>query len=97
VRRRVRGLVEVDDTRADVLFKIALQRRAAIGNGSEVACSDKKLVVVLEQQRPLAGVERRSGRLGLDGVLLLLCCRLLDDRDVLGHCERNVVSLLEIV
>lgn len=55
------------------------------------------LVVVLEQQRPLAGVERRSGRLGLDGVLLLLCCRLLDDRDVLGHCERNVVSLLEIV
>jgi hypothetical protein len=43
------------------------------------------LVVVLEEERPLAGVEGRSGRLGLDGVLVLLCYRLLDDRDFLGH------------
>jgi hypothetical protein len=41
VGRRVRGLIEVDDTRADVLLKIALQGRTAIGDGSEVACSDK--------------------------------------------------------
>jgi hypothetical protein len=85
VRGRVGRLVEVNDTRADVLLEVALQGRAAIGDGSEVASSDEELVVVLEEERPLAGVEGRSGRLGLDGVLILLCYRLLDDRDFLGH------------
>jgi len=41
VRGRVGGLVEVDDTRADVLLEVALQRRAAIGNGSEVASANE--------------------------------------------------------
>jgi hypothetical protein len=83
VRGRVGGLIEVDDTRADVLLKVALQRRAAIRDGSEVTSANEKLLVVLKEERPLAGVEGRSGSLGLDGVLLL--CRLLDDRDVRGH------------
>lgn len=41
VTRRVRRLVQVDDTRADVGFEITLQGRRSIGNGSEVAGSHK--------------------------------------------------------
>jgi hypothetical protein len=41
VRGRVRRLVEVDDTRADVLLEVALQRRAAIGDRGEVTSSHK--------------------------------------------------------
>lgn len=41
VRGRVGGLIEVDDTRADVLLEVALQRRAAIGDGSEVASANE--------------------------------------------------------
>jgi hypothetical protein len=41
VRGRVGRLVEVNDTRADVLLEVALQGRAAIGDGSEVASSDE--------------------------------------------------------
>lgn len=41
VRGRVGRLVEVDDTRADVLLEVALQRRAAIGDGSEVASANE--------------------------------------------------------
>jgi hypothetical protein len=41
VRRRIGGLVEVNDTRADVLLKVALQRRAAIGDGSEVTSANE--------------------------------------------------------
>jgi hypothetical protein len=84
VRGRVGRLIEVDDTRADVLLEVALQRRAAIGDGSEVASANEKLLVVLEEKRPLAGVEGRSGSLGLDNIVLL-GCRLLDDRDFLRH------------
>jgi len=84
VRGRVRGLVEVDDTRADVLLEVALQRRAAIGDRGEVTSSHEELVVVLEQERPRARVKSRRGGLGLDGVLILLR-PLLHDRDFLGH------------
>lgn len=41
VTRRVRRLVQVDDTRADVGFEITLQGRRSIGNGGEVASSHK--------------------------------------------------------
>lgn len=44
------------------------------------------LFVVLEKKRPLAGVEGRSGSLGLDNIVLL-GCRLLDDRDFLRHLD----------
>lgn len=40
VRRRVRGLVQVDDTRADVRLEVAAQRRAAVGDGREVTGAD---------------------------------------------------------
>lgn len=37
------------------------------------------IVIVLEKQRPLAGVDGRSGGLGLDDVLLLLHLLLVHD------------------
>lgn len=41
VARRVRRLVQVDHTRADVGLEVAAQRRAAVGNGREVAGTDQ--------------------------------------------------------
>jgi hypothetical protein len=41
VTRWVRGLVEIYDTGADVRLKVALEWGASIGNGSEMASSDK--------------------------------------------------------
>lgn len=38
---RVGGLVQVDDTGADVGLDVTLQGRRSIGNGSEVAGSHK--------------------------------------------------------
>lgn len=40
VTRRVRGLVEVDDTGADVLLEVSLERRAPIGDRREVTGAD---------------------------------------------------------
>lgn len=37
VRGRVRGLIEVDDTRANVRLDVALEGRAAVGDRGEVA------------------------------------------------------------
>lgn len=39
--RRVGGLVEVDDTRADVRLQVTLERRGAGRNRRKVACSNK--------------------------------------------------------
>ena len=41
VRRRVRRLVEVDNTALDVRLDVALMRRATVGNGRKVASSDE--------------------------------------------------------
>lgn len=41
VTGRVGGLVEVDDTRADVRLEVALQRGGAIGDRGEVTRSDE--------------------------------------------------------
>lgn len=41
VTGRVGGLVQVDDTRADVGLDVTLQGRRSIGNGGEVAGSHK--------------------------------------------------------
>jgi hypothetical protein len=84
VTGRVRGLVEINDTRADVGLEVALERRAAIGDGGKVTSSNQQFVVVLEEQRPRARVNGRCHGLRLDGVLILLL-PLLHDGDFLGH------------
>ncbi|GJN24651.1 hypothetical protein PR202_gb12403 [Eleusine coracana subsp. coracana] len=63
---RVGGLVEVDDAVAEVLGERALQRRVARGERGVVAGADVEAVVVLQEERPGGGVERRHQGLGLD-------------------------------
>lgn len=94
VRRGVRRLVEVDDTAGDVGLDVPLVGRRAIGDGGEVAGPDKHLVVVLEQQRPVARVERRHRVLRLDHVLLVaIVPPFLHQRSRVRHCEgRGVLS-----
>lgn len=52
VRRRVGGLVEVDDTVAHVVVERALERRAAIGNRRVVTRANIELVKVLLERNP---------------------------------------------
>lgn len=52
VTRGIGRLIEVDDSRADVRLDVALQRRAAIGNGGEVTRSNENC------QRRLESVAR---------------------------------------
>jgi hypothetical protein len=80
----VGGLVEVNDTRADVGLDVSLQWRAAIGDRCEVTGADEQLVVVLEEQRPRARVKSRCDGLGLDGVLIV---PLVAFDDVHGHLD----------
>lgn len=74
VRRGVRGLVKVDASRLNVGLEVTLERRASGGDRGEVARTDKELVVVLQEERPLAGVELGRNSLRLDGEV----ARLLD-------------------
>lgn len=76
----VGGLVEVDDAGRNVALQVALVGSAAVGNGNEVTATDEQLVVVLQQERPLAGVDLGRNGLRLDGVVRIL------GRDYGGHC-----------
>ena len=70
--RRVTRLVEIDHTRADEGFEVTLQRSTSHRNWSEMSSSNKKSVIVLEEQWPVAGVDCWGGSLGLDNVVHLL-------------------------
>lgn len=50
------------------------------------------LVIVLEKQRPLAGVDGRSGGLGLDDVLLLLLLLVYDFGTHFDSLFPNLIS-----
>ena len=69
VRGRVRGLVEVDDTVADVVYERTLERGVAGGDGSVVTGTDVEAVVVLEEEGPLGCVDGGGEALGLDHVV----------------------------
>mmetsp|Transcript_33747 Transcript_33747/g.100096 ORF Transcript_33747/g.100096 Transcript_33747/m.100096 type:complete len:511 (-) Transcript_33747:10-1542(-) len=66
VRRRVGGLVEVDDAVLEVLGEGALERSAPVRDRRIVPGPHIELIVVLQQQRPLRRVERRRAALRLD-------------------------------
>ena len=66
VRRRVRGLVQVDHTVPDVLLDLALERGAARRNRRVVTRAHVERVVVAQEQGPLRGVEARRRALRLD-------------------------------
>ena len=59
VRRWVRGLVEVDDTRANVRLDVSRQRRASLGNGRVMRSAYKHCVEVSWAARSY----RKSSRL----------------------------------
>lgn len=72
VRGRVGRLVEVDHTRLDVALQVTFQGRATVRDRGEVRAADEKLVVVLEEQRPVGSVEFWAGVFGLDHEVALL-------------------------
>lgn len=59
---------EVDDTGGDIGLDVALGGRRTGGDGGEVTGADEEVAIVLQEKRPLAGVDRGLGSLGLDNV-----------------------------
>jgi hypothetical protein len=66
VRGWVGGLVQVDAATSHVISNRTLKRRASRAHGCVLVAADVQLVVVLQQQRPLAWLDRRLLVLGLD-------------------------------
>lgn len=62
---------QVDDTGGHVGLDVALGGRRAGGDGSEVTGADEEVAIVLQEKRPLAGVDRGLGSLGLDNMFCL--------------------------
>ena len=71
VGRWVSGLVEIDNTVLDVLLERALERGVTGGERGVVSGSHVEAIVVLEEDRPLRGVNGWSEALGLDHEVLL--------------------------
>lgn len=73
MRRRVGGLIEIDDAVPDVVDERPLKRRVTGGERGVVSGSYVEAVVVLEEDRPLGSVNGGCETLGLDheiGVVL---------------------------
>jgi hypothetical protein len=66
VTRGVGGFVEVDHARTDVLLEVSRMGGATVGNRSVMCSANEEIRVVLEQQRPLVGVDGRRMCLWLD-------------------------------
>lgn len=66
VGRWVSGFVEIDDAVPDVVDERALERGVTVGKRRVVSGSYIEAVVVLQENRPLRGVDRGSEALGLD-------------------------------
>lgn len=65
MRGRVGRLVQVDDTGANVRLEVALQWRAAIGNGGEVTSSDEDYCRLSKSKsQPLQFVGRKKIAIG---------------------------------
>eukprot|EP01085_Mycamoeba_gemmipara_P002502 Mycagemm_TRINITY_DN9666_c0_g2::TRINITY_DN9666_c0_g2_i1::g.2502::m.2502 type:complete len:129 gc:universal TRINITY_DN9666_c0_g2_i1:391-5(-) len=79
VRRRVRRLIEIDDTIAYVVIEGALQRRVTVREWCVVTSAHVQLVVVLQKQGPLSTIKCRGDALGLDEEI----CALLHIRNAL--------------
>lgn len=69
----VRRLVQVDEASLHVLFDVAVQGRRSVRQRSVVVGTDVQLVEVLQEQRPLRGVQLGDlgGGLDLEVALLL--------------------------
>nr|PNR30199.1 hypothetical protein PHYPA_026515 [Physcomitrium patens] len=82
VRRRVRRLVQIDHSIPHVIVKRPLQRRVPRRQRRVMPRPHVQLVVILQQNWPLRGVQRRGRRLGLNQVIGV---RLLVRRGVPQH------------
>ena len=99
--RRVARLVEIDHTGADEGFEVPLQRSTSHRNWREMSSSDKKSIVILEEQWPVAGIDCWGGSFGLDSVVHLLPfgrndCHLwkrLDLSDDMNYCGRFFIII----
>lgn len=69
VGRWVSGFVEIEDTVPDVVGERALERGVTVGKRRVVSGSYIEAVVVLQENRPLRGVDRGSEALRLDDVV----------------------------
>lgn len=74
---------QVDDTGGDIGLDVALGRRRTGGDGGEMTGADEEIAVVLQEKRPLAGVDGGLGSLGLDNVFCrhLNCCFAIEYSD----------------
>lgn len=77
VGKRVRGLIEVEDTVPDVLGERALEGGETRGERGVVSCAYVEAVVVLEEDRPLGGVEGGREALRFDRVVPVRCIRFI--------------------
>lgn len=68
----VGGFVEVYNTGGDITLDVSHVRLAAMGDGCEMSRPDEQLVVVLQQQWPVAGVGSGCCALRLDDMFVLL-------------------------
>ena len=69
---RIARFVEIDHTRANVGFEIALKRVATHRNWGKMSGSDEQFIVIFEEQRPVAGVDCWGCSFWLDGVVHLM-------------------------
>ena len=76
---RIRRFVEIDHARTDILLELTLERGASYRYWREMACAYEKLVVVFEEERPVAGVYDRAYVLRFDCIVLLIL--------LLGDCQ----------
>ena len=76
----------------DICLDVSFKRTTSGGDWGEMAGTNKQLVVVLQQQRPLGGVQDRLLVFGLDGIVPtdLSGCDLLPTQGVCwSHSQRK--------
>jgi hypothetical protein len=82
--RGVGRFIEIDHTRANERFEVAFERRTSDWYRSEMSRPDKKTIVVLEEQWPIARIHCGSRSFWFDGVVEVLAFGKND-----CHCGRN--------
>lgn len=80
VRARIRRLVQIDVARLDVLLDVTIERRRTARQRRVVIGANVQLVEVLQQQRPLRGVQLADlvRRLDLEVAGLLDLAEIID-------------------